>query len=444
MATARRGDDPVFVLCAGRSGSTLLRFLLDAHPDLACPPETRLPWLCAQLAAAWAVVEDAPPPNADGTDAVVSDLVAAGLRRSLDPVIAANLARQGKQRFCDKSLGGASHAGLLCQVWPGTRFLCLYRHPMDVIRSGIEASPWGLTGYGFDAYVASPPDNNVAALARYWLDLTTAILAAEGRFEDRCLPVRYEDLVADPEGEAARIFRFIGVDPVLGIADLCLSQQPQLFGPADYKIWTTSRISAESVGRGWSVPVRLIPAQLLARVNELGDVLGYVQVGTNWGIGARPARLVVQDDAPRPAKAGGNGALPPWARALGERVSTGVARRNGHSGESFLLFVAAPTRAGADAWWRVDLAAGTITGGVGPCAVDTDWSITGSVASWQRVLTGEINLSVAFRRGDLRYADKGDAGAGSPGAGKRAMLLAGILGVTGGRRPSAVGRAPAK
>lgn len=30
--------DPVFVLCNGRSGSTLLRFLLDAHPDLACRP----------------------------------------------------------------------------------------------------------------------------------------------------------------------------------------------------------------------------------------------------------------------------------------------------------------------------------------------------------------------------------------------------------------------
>src|SRR6516162_5977967 len=34
--------DPVFVLCNGRSGPTLLRFVLDAHPDLACPPETNL------------------------------------------------------------------------------------------------------------------------------------------------------------------------------------------------------------------------------------------------------------------------------------------------------------------------------------------------------------------------------------------------------------------
>jgi hypothetical protein len=49
--------DPVFVLCNGRSGSTLLRFPLDAHPDLACPPETNLPALCAQLATVWSLIE---------------------------------------------------------------------------------------------------------------------------------------------------------------------------------------------------------------------------------------------------------------------------------------------------------------------------------------------------------------------------------------------------
>jgi hypothetical protein len=417
----------------------LLRFLLDAHPDLACPPETKLPWLCAQLAAAWAVVEDAPPPAAgDGKGAVVSDLVAEGLRRSLDPVIAACLARQDKKRYCDKSLDSARQARLLCQVWPDTRFLCLYRHPMDFIRSGIEASPWGLISYGFDSYVASPPDNNVAALARYWLDVTTTVLAAEDRFEDRCLPVRYEDLVADPEGEAARIFKFIGVDPVPGTADSCLRKDSQVFGPADYKIWTTSRIRADFVGRGWSVPARLIPAPLLARVNELADVLGYVQVGPDWGIGAMPPAVVVQDEAPDPVPAVCNGAsAPPCGRLLGERVRAGMARRNEHRGrhasESFLLFATASAQTGADAWWRVDLATGTVTGGAGACAVDTDWSITGSAESWERVLAGRVNMGVAFRHGDLRYADKGDAGVGSPGANDRAVLLAGLLGVmTGG------------
>jgi Sulfotransferase family len=45
-----RSRDPVFVLCMSRSGSTLLRLILDTHPDLACPPETNIPAvLLAQL-----------------------------------------------------------------------------------------------------------------------------------------------------------------------------------------------------------------------------------------------------------------------------------------------------------------------------------------------------------------------------------------------------------
>src|ERR1035438_6509419 len=53
-------NDPVFVLCCGRSGSTLLRFLLDAHPDLACPPETNMAVLCAHLASTWSLLAGAP------------------------------------------------------------------------------------------------------------------------------------------------------------------------------------------------------------------------------------------------------------------------------------------------------------------------------------------------------------------------------------------------
>jgi hypothetical protein len=467
------GDDPVFILCAGRSGSTLVRFLLDAHQDLACPPETKLPWLARQLAAAWAVIEDTPPADpadpADGADdGAVSELVAAGLRRSLDPMIESYLARRGKNRYCDKSLGTAQHASLLLRIWPGARFICLYRHPMDVIGSGIEASPWGLTGYGFEPYVASPPDNNVAALARYWLDYTTAIVAAEERFTDRCLPVRYEDLVTEPDHEAARMFDFIGVRPAPGIADRCFGLDHQRFGPGDYKIWNTARISTDSVGRGWSIPARLIPAPLLDRVNELADVLGYVRVGQRWGTGTRPADLRVAADAPRPTAAGlGHDEPSAGASALDARLLAGLARvgeeftrsHGSHATESVLLFATAQAPADADAWWRLDLAVGTIIKGLGDRTADTvisantaisantvisantaisvdmadtadvGWSITGSARAWERVLTGEANLGVAFRRGDLRYADNGDAGPGSPTADRRVAMLAELLGV---------------
>ena len=48
--------------------------------------------------------------------------------------------------------------------------MCLYRHPMDVIASGVEACPWGLNGYGFDPYIATTPGNSVMALASFWAD----------------------------------------------------------------------------------------------------------------------------------------------------------------------------------------------------------------------------------------------------------------------------------
>ena len=453
----RAADDPVFVLCAGRSGSTLLRFLLDAHPDLACPPETRLPWLARQLATAWTVIEDAGPSgqsaNGNSADAAISAPVAEGLRRSLDPMMTSYLRRRGKRRYCDKSLGAAQHAGLLLRVWPDARFVCLYRHPMDVIASGIEASPWGLTSYGFEPYIGSPPDNNVAALARYWLDYTTSIVAAEESFTDRCLPVRYEDLVTDPDGQIARILAFIGAAPDPGIVARCFGPEHQRFGPGDYKIWNTGRVSADSVGRGWTMPAGKIPAPLLARVNELADVLGYLRVGERWGTGAKPADLRTRRaDPPRSAgreaarepgrePAGepsqAPAALPDWALAVDERVRAGLARVDERFGrahgtrarESVLLFVNGPAWADADAWWRLDLAAGTVSAGLGEAGQECDWSLTGSAQAWARLLAGQANLGVAFRRGALRYADKGDAGAGSIGADTRVAALTDLLGL---------------
>jgi Sulfotransferase family len=96
--------DPVFVLCNGRSGSTLLRFLLDAHPDLACPPETNLPALCAQLATVWSLIEGAPLSQNRGDEPlVIPEAAIAGIRTTMDNMIGSYLQRRGKKRYCDKS-----------------------------------------------------------------------------------------------------------------------------------------------------------------------------------------------------------------------------------------------------------------------------------------------------------------------------------------------------
>jgi hypothetical protein len=419
---------PVFVLCAGRSGSTLLRFLLDAHPEFGCPPENSLPALLAELAKVWSGITGVP--NAETRVPKEGNAAIAGVRRCADLMIETYLARAGKARYCDKNLGTAKYAELLLRVYPEAKFLCLYRHPMDVIASGIEACPWGLHSHGFESYVAASPGNSVHALARYWADHTAAIMAVEERFPERCHRVRYEDLVADPEPVAAGVFDFLGAARVPGISTRCFSTERERGGASDYKIWSTSRITADSVGRGWLVPANLIQAPARETLNRLAARLGYVQVGDDWGVGARPedpradAKRQAGQAAEQPVP------IPPGVEAVNQRLQVGLSRTDEefarrwkpYSQESFLVEATVPS--GTSAWWRVDP--------IAPATGDedhdqADWTITAPAEAWEQVIRGGVNLGVAFRRCGMRYIDKGDAGAGSVTADTRVAMLAELL-----------------
>jgi len=92
---------------------------------------------------------------------------------------------------------------------------------MDMIRSGLDACPWGLTGYGFDEYIVGSPGNAVLALARYWLDNATLIHEVEKEHSQRCHRIRYEDLVQDPEETMREVYAFVGVQSAPGVVRAC-------------------------------------------------------------------------------------------------------------------------------------------------------------------------------------------------------------------------------
>lgn len=420
---ARPAHNPVFVLCSARSGSTLLRFVLDAHPDLACPPETNVPALCGQLATVWSLIAGVPlAPEPGEEPPEIPQAAISGVRRTADEMIGAYLERRGKQRYCDKSLGTARFADLLARVYPQGKFLCLYRHPMDVIASGAEACPWGLNGYGFDPYIAATPGNIVLALARYWTDNVAAILAVEERFADMCYRVRYEDFVINPEAVAAGIFDFLGVPAVPGITSRCFSAERERSGPADYKIWHTDAISDGSVGRGWGIPVGQIIPPVLEQVNALAKTLGYVEADAQWGAGPVPRDIRVSEsaDSPgtvmRPSARGPYQEETPLAAALvGESLRAGLARLDDgpadrwNALDPFGVVVIAQSGMSEGVRWRIDPASQEITQGSSDDDDGTEWDILGSPDVWQAVLGGRLNLGVALRRNELKYCDSDGA-----------------------------------
>jgi|HubBroStandDraft_1064217.scaffolds.fasta_scaffold10071_4 hypothetical protein len=442
--------DPLFVMCEARSGSTLLRFLLDAHPEVACPSETNIPGLCHEMVIVWSLMTGHPAPSRlmPGQLPVLADDVISGLRASTDLMISAHQERVGKTWFCDKSLGSARHAKLLLQLYPKTKFVCLYRHPMDVIASGMEACPWGLIGYGFDPYIAATPGNSVLALARFWLERTAQIMSVEEDFPDHCLRVRYEDLVCDPDQVMSQVFSHLGIPPVPDIVSRCFRSEPENLGASDYKIWYTNKINSDSVGRGWKIPANLITKPVTDGINELSERLGYIPIHPDlWGIGAPPPdvrlptpgtvvpRLEIRMPAPDvrvrvPALAGAAGGSGPrpagtWpadgestqvAVALRERIGAGLsewvlsaAGREFSSADTFRLGVF-PDGSGAErpALLAVDpseRAAEIIDPFLAerPQPLTGVWELLGTADTWRRVLDGEINLGVALRRNEVRY-----------------------------------------
>lgn len=420
-------DDPIIILTAARSGSTLLRVLLDKHPDIACPPETNIVKTATRLGSVWNIAnnknEDLPPAAAQ----VVRTAVAG--------ILADYLSRRGKSRFCDKSLGTVEDAAEFLKFFPGAKFLCLHRHCMDVIYSALEACPWGVAGYGFEAYVSASPGNNVAALAHYWADYNAGILDFQDDHPDICHQVRYESLVTDTENACRGIADFLGVSTQDWDWQDALLANGEMAGAADYKIWSTGTVTAESVGRGVRVPVRVIPPPLLSAVNrELGR-LGYPEVGLEWNQMSRADVLAHWQTAPD-QEPDASEDLDETADLISRQIDAGLARLaarasrwNGFNGNRYVIFSAySGGRSDRNVEWLIDLQKFERT----PFTADgaeIAWFLAGEAADWKALLNGQIGLGVALRRGNLRILNQLDARGDDEGV--RISLAASILGLAG-------------
>lgn len=222
--------------------------------------------------------------------------------------------------------------------------------------------------------------------------------------------------MSDPEVTAARIFDFLGVPSIPGITTRCFTGERERSGPADYKIWHTTRISSDSVGRGWALPAAELPEPVLGQVNEIAAQLGYVQVDDQWGTATIPSDLRAGGQARDEGSGCGQPEASGLAARLGERIGTRLAQLDGEfsrrwgllRAEPFGIVVSEASRTGQQARWRLDLAAGTAARVAGDDDDETGWDVLGSAEVWESVLDGQVNLGVALRRYGLRYTDTGD------------------------------------
>ncbi len=238
---------PAFIVGFNRSGTTLLRIMLDSHPNISAGPETHfLVDLKRIFTKHWDQL------RLYGFDEAYWYRKIAEFFSSFQEDYAR---RRGKVMWVEKTPAYTLHLDFIERLFPGVKIIHIVRNPYDVIASVRKRA-----GY-------------IRALKSVilWKRYVLAAMAYGRRSPNRFLQIKYEDLVAHPEAVLKQVLAFL--EQPWNPAVLEFSRYPHDVRNPDY-VLRKGGVSQTSVGRG----KRLDPLlKLLVRFHcgRLIEELGY-------------------------------------------------------------------------------------------------------------------------------------------------------------------------
>lgn len=277
MADTKRGPDQRFLIVGfPRSGTTLLAQLLDAHPEVSCPPETYLFSSAGRFLAEQAAVEGPPIGVLSGLgflDIPAEDIYAAVREMvfSFENRIAGDAGV-----WVEKTGTDIFHIETLEPLLAGhARFIILVRHPLDVVASNMDlAATMGAQLpelFALTRGVNGPVDG----FAKAWVDRMTAVSAFIDRNQEACFILHYEQLLENPGDKLDELFRFMGVAPHGPQAIETAFSRPGRLGLGDFRTHETTGIRAPEKD-GWRKRLpKAAVARILPQLAPLMERFGY-------------------------------------------------------------------------------------------------------------------------------------------------------------------------
>lgn len=192
---------PIFILGNGRSGTTLMRFILNAHPDIYIGEEIcyhfwmrnfrgsfrqRLYYFFHSFSYAWLRMEpqqvlDRLPASLGPQDSALIYL----------RILQCKAAQYGKTRYGEKGPLLTEELDQLFREYPNAKVIHMVRDPRAVVYSHFTM-PWSTSSF-------------IGANLMVWANMRTI-----ARYGDRILAVKLEELLAQPESSMRRVLGFIG------------------------------------------------------------------------------------------------------------------------------------------------------------------------------------------------------------------------------------------
>lgn len=259
-------ERPIFVIGAHRSGTTLVRLVLDSHSRIGCPPESFF------LLPLSKVLFD---------DKSTEGLTAMGFprRAQLERLRAfasfffeAYLAARGKQRWADKTPPYVDCLDFIEELYgPQCQYLFVYRHGLDVASSVAQ-----MRIREVQPHVEACGGDRHRGAARYWATQCRKMMEFRKSLRGRCLEIRYEDLATSPEEIVRKLFEFLGEQWEPEVLRFHEHKHDRWIGLEDGK-------ASESTGFSPNIGAwRKQPSDIVERMlGEAGDVLKDLGYGTD-------------------------------------------------------------------------------------------------------------------------------------------------------------------
>jgi hypothetical protein len=179
---------PIFIVGSPRSGTTLLRLMLDSHPAVSCGEETHfLRELGTTVDRHWPLIETYGFPRAYWLDRI---------RAFYEGFQGDYLDRRGKLRWAEKDPTYTLVLPFIDELFPDAQYVHLIRDGYDVVASFRDR--WGYS-------------SALRAARTEWARYVRAARALGERLSaERYHELRYEDLVSEPERAMRRLLDFLG------------------------------------------------------------------------------------------------------------------------------------------------------------------------------------------------------------------------------------------
>lgn len=195
-------DDPIFIVGSGRSGTTLLRMMLNAHPNIYIsneasyylyPPSVKTSgeWLDfyeKTISFLWMKLS-----REEIEQHVPRDLPKHEIHKAIDILMRIKAAQYNKKHYGDKTPSYSWYLRRILADFPNAKIIHIVRDPVATVAS-LKCMPW-------------TPRSTV------WNALILSIQMAQvEKCKDRILEVRLEDLLESPEMIMRKTLEFVGED----------------------------------------------------------------------------------------------------------------------------------------------------------------------------------------------------------------------------------------